>query len=427
MTTCTAENSHQQQDRVLHFHLDADTHSTREEGMCLMELVAFLSGEEHSDNPKCASPVLSSYGRSINDSLGDERRQALLPMASALLNTRCAECEQKRALELVSLSLRESLGRWLERQGLRGAAQLLREAEPDLQSLLEAMAEVQDIVGDPEEVRTEHAETVGMGTQVCAYTVQHYYNFAAAECGDLEAAVDLIGNATDVPLFVRHLEQAIAVCPHGAARTGATYQCLLPPSTDNFQFELSDRGLLIRSVLDEDVEFQMLFGDQPPGQEHHAAQFLFEMWRSGFNGGREYQRRHPDPAEPADDQGDDLRPASESLGRRAVDLSKEVDAKLQGACPWCGAEIRVSVDVFYSRFVGGCPACGRGVAYRAPAGTFRTNVVDVAPGIWRIDRTHYCARCRYFVPDCSCQPRTVMPEGIPAHTPAPWEQSRIGP
>src|SRR4051812_46855591 len=37
--------------------------------MCLMSLVAFLGGEEHSDSPECASPLIQAFAVRINDNM----------------------------------------------------------------------------------------------------------------------------------------------------------------------------------------------------------------------------------------------------------------------------------------------------------------------------------------------------------------------
>ena len=423
MTECTLTKPAQADPPDPHY-LSANSHKTREEGMCFMEMVAFLAGEEHSDKPECASPVLSSYGRAINDGLDDERRQRLLPIAKSLINTRCDECEQRRALKLVSLSLRETFGRWLHRQGMVGAARIMQGVDTDLQSILDAVRSVSDITESLDEPDEDFIATVQMGQQVCAYVVQHHYHFTAAECGDLEAACDDAGDASTAPLFLSHLEQAIAECPHDAERQMATFKDLLPDETSDFQYEFDAAGLSVRSRWDPDLRFVLRFGDHPAGQDSHAAQFLFDMWRAGFNSGRAYSANHPAVAGGASQQtAGKPNPAlpAPSTTRRAVDLTRSDDSRLEGPCPWCGDLVRISVDVFYSRFVGGCPSCKGAVAYRAPAGTFRSDVVDVAAGIWLIDRTHYCAQCRYFVPDCRCSPPTVMPVGVAAHTPPPWE------
>lgn len=59
---------------IENLNLDKGAHSTRDEGVCLMEAVAFVAGEPHTDHPVCASPVLGAFGRSLNDVLSDETR-----------------------------------------------------------------------------------------------------------------------------------------------------------------------------------------------------------------------------------------------------------------------------------------------------------------------------------------------------------------
>ena len=111
--------------------------------------------------------------------------------------------------------------------------------------------------------------------------------------------------------------------------------------------------------------------------------------------------------------------------RRAVDLSN-LNHRLSGSCPWCGETVTVTADVFYNRFHGSCPHCNAHVAYRAPEGTFRTDVVDPSPTIWRIDHDHYCADCRYEISTCSCQPRKQLPSHYRPPQAPPWRQ-RIQP
>ena len=61
------------------FRFGSGSHETREDGMCVMEAVAYVAGEQHSDAPQCASPVISAFMRSWNDGLpSDEERNRLL-------------------------------------------------------------------------------------------------------------------------------------------------------------------------------------------------------------------------------------------------------------------------------------------------------------------------------------------------------------
>lgn len=60
-------------------NLGIGTHDNPSEGLCLLEAVAYVAGEAHSDHPQCVSPVLGAYGRKLNDCLGNEDRQKLKP------------------------------------------------------------------------------------------------------------------------------------------------------------------------------------------------------------------------------------------------------------------------------------------------------------------------------------------------------------
>lgn len=88
-------------------HLGSGSHPHRDQGMCLLEAVAFVAGERHTDHPVCACPVLAAYGRALNDSLDDADRQLLAPMVPRLVGTRSTpDVEWRRAYELVNSSLR---------------------------------------------------------------------------------------------------------------------------------------------------------------------------------------------------------------------------------------------------------------------------------------------------------------------------------
>ena len=64
-------------------------HNTPGDGMCWMEAVAFLAGENFSDHPECVSPVIASFGRSWQDALNNDDRQRLIkPLFFDVLGTR---------------------------------------------------------------------------------------------------------------------------------------------------------------------------------------------------------------------------------------------------------------------------------------------------------------------------------------------------
>jgi len=55
--------------------------------MCLMSLVAFLAGEDHSDSPRRASPLIQTYAVRINDHMPYAMRQRLKPFAPRIIGT----------------------------------------------------------------------------------------------------------------------------------------------------------------------------------------------------------------------------------------------------------------------------------------------------------------------------------------------------
>ena len=68
------------------FELKRGNHERPEDGLCVLEAVAWFEGESHSDHPKCVCPVLAHFSRSFNDRL-DQRRQDLIPYIPRLANT----------------------------------------------------------------------------------------------------------------------------------------------------------------------------------------------------------------------------------------------------------------------------------------------------------------------------------------------------
>jgi len=55
--------------------------------MCIMSLVAFLAGEDHSDSPRRASPLIQAFAIRINDHMPYGMRQRLKPFAPRIIGT----------------------------------------------------------------------------------------------------------------------------------------------------------------------------------------------------------------------------------------------------------------------------------------------------------------------------------------------------
>jgi hypothetical protein len=77
-------------------------HTSPDEGACVLELASMLAGEPFSDHPASACPVLGSFLRAYNDSIGDERRQDLYPYAARVVGTRASVVVQRQRAELLA-------------------------------------------------------------------------------------------------------------------------------------------------------------------------------------------------------------------------------------------------------------------------------------------------------------------------------------
>ena len=120
-------------ENLMNLTLTYGSHKSPEDGMCLVEAVAFLAGEAHSDHPECSCPVLASYARTLNDRMGRGeqgdalRAKYLAHLASRLVGTRSTpEVEQERAFFFADRAVRLFAPLALESAGLTKEAKTLR-------------------------------------------------------------------------------------------------------------------------------------------------------------------------------------------------------------------------------------------------------------------------------------------------------------
>ena len=104
--------------------LSKGSHDGPEDGMCILEAVAFVAGEPWSDHPPCACPVIGAFLRSWNDALPDGERDALLrPLIPRLVGTKgSAALERRRALMAADWLVRVQTPGWLRLAGLAAQA-----------------------------------------------------------------------------------------------------------------------------------------------------------------------------------------------------------------------------------------------------------------------------------------------------------------
>lgn len=89
--------------------LSRGSHYSPESGMCVMECVAYIAGEAHTDVPECADHNLGHLAIMLNDSARDEQRQRLLPLVLRLAGSKTEDfmLAHKRAKQ--AMAAREAL------------------------------------------------------------------------------------------------------------------------------------------------------------------------------------------------------------------------------------------------------------------------------------------------------------------------------
>ena len=68
--------------------LSPGSHSSPEEGVCVVELASVLAKERFSDRPRCVCPVIGAFLRGWNDRATHVERQLLAPYAARIVGSR---------------------------------------------------------------------------------------------------------------------------------------------------------------------------------------------------------------------------------------------------------------------------------------------------------------------------------------------------
>jgi hypothetical protein len=101
-------------DRFAAINLQKGSHSSPDDGQCLLEAVSFLVGEQFSDHPKCVSPILGAFGRNLNDVLPDDLRQELKGLIPSLPGTAGDGMDERRGYMALDWLIRTWLPAWLD-------------------------------------------------------------------------------------------------------------------------------------------------------------------------------------------------------------------------------------------------------------------------------------------------------------------------
>ena len=127
--------------------LDRGAHDSREDGHCAMETVAWLAGEDHTDAPRCASPVLARYTIRLNDRWTDEQRQALVPYLPRMVGTGGDGQDAAREAIARQALVTDLLPAWLRLAGMDAEADALA-ATPEGGDVYAALRRARDAAWD---------------------------------------------------------------------------------------------------------------------------------------------------------------------------------------------------------------------------------------------------------------------------------------
>jgi len=76
--------------------LSGGSHDEGSEDLCIMEAIAFIEREPHSDTPKCTAPEVAHFCQGLNDAMPQEYRDKLWFYAERIAGTASPEHTQER-------------------------------------------------------------------------------------------------------------------------------------------------------------------------------------------------------------------------------------------------------------------------------------------------------------------------------------------
>jgi len=97
-------------------HPKKGAHGTCTQGVCAMEMVAYMAGEPHSDHPTCACPVIAAFAFGWSAQLdAADRDRILKPLLQTLIGTAHGPAtEERRVWLIIDWLVREWTPAWLE-------------------------------------------------------------------------------------------------------------------------------------------------------------------------------------------------------------------------------------------------------------------------------------------------------------------------
>ena len=115
-TTVPHEIDHTRLAELQTITLSKGAHGQDDDGYCVMEFVAYVAGEDWTDEPACCCPVIAAFCRAWNDGLPSdaERDRLLAPLIPTLVGTRSTPgVESQRSWMALDWLVRTHAPAWL--------------------------------------------------------------------------------------------------------------------------------------------------------------------------------------------------------------------------------------------------------------------------------------------------------------------------
>ena len=193
--------------------LGEGSHSNRENELCVMEAVAWMAGEPHSDAPICASGVITDFLVKWNDALPNNayREGLLKPLVPKVVNTKASQqVEMKRRKMCADWIIKVYAPVWLNSIGLISHADAVRN-DPAIENLGTAMEAVMAVLWDkPIEHGRPYMEGMLATTGIdAAYEVTEEWGVptrAAALAMDMVLDIAMVSNPLEDSIIISHLQ-----------------------------------------------------------------------------------------------------------------------------------------------------------------------------------------------------------------------------
>tara|TARA_Y100001963_G_scaffold156382_1_gene249823 strand:+ start:3421 stop:4080 length:660 start_codon:yes stop_codon:yes gene_type:complete len=188
--------------------LKRGTHLSRDEGLCTLELVALLGGEEHTDQPACCCSALMSFVSRWNDDLRDSERQLLVAIAPMLVGSEGGpELAARRAHRTVDWLVTDLAPSFVELAGREGADWLRSLKEPSKSGAISQIsARINTMTA---QIHKHHPERIAGATEAIRRCGVHAARADIPELDDRQPQTDDLASA------------AIGLCSAAANTPGA--------------------------------------------------------------------------------------------------------------------------------------------------------------------------------------------------------------